>query len=180
MTENVLDTNNNKIDFHVYRIAREPDISGVRGKASYWRDGVLMPAGTDVIGLEQLNEMVCSFGDQSSGMHSMSGRVAIDYMRMDTTGAYAPVPEVDLPGDANGDGMVNVEDAATLAANWQRTGDALWEHGDFNGDNNVDDTDATILAANWQTGAAASVPEPTTFIGLLVIGLALLASRRKR
>lgn len=72
-------------------------------------------------------------------------------------------------GDANGDGKVNADDAAMLAANWLKTGNATWRDGDFNGDRNVDDIDATILAANWQTAApeSASVPEPSTIVVLL-------------
>ena len=54
--------------------------------------------------------------------------------------------------------------------------------GDFNGDQVVDDIDATLLASNWQTTAAgASVPEPSTLVGLLGLCLAgLLALRRQK
>ena len=62
-----------------------------------------------------------------------------------------------LPGDANGDGRVDADDAAVLAANRQNT-NAAWEDGDFNGDGLVDDADATILAANWQFGVPIVVP----------------------
>ena len=54
--------------------------------------------------------------------------------------------------------------------------------GDFNGDGKVDGSDVTILAGNWQAGvntATASVPEPSTIIGLLVLALAGFLIRRK-
>ena len=74
-----------------------------------------------------------------------------------------------LPGDANGDGVVDEADAVILAANWQTDGGATWADGDFNGDDAVDDYDATLLAANWRktSSGTASVPEPTA--GLMIL-----------
>ncbi len=87
-----------------------------------------------------------------------------------------------MPGDANADGVVDDEDAAILAANWQTQSGADWGDGDFNGDGAVDDIDATILASNWQsTAASASVPEPGTITLLLsIIGSILLVYCRQR
>ena len=79
------------------------------------------------------------------------------------------------PGDANGDGYVNSDDASILAQHWLQISGATWADGDFNGDGAVNDRDATLLAANWQgTAAEASVPEPSTLVLLSVGGLALL------
>ena len=89
--------------------------------------------------------------------------------------------QVDLPGDANGDGKVNDAYATLLSTNWQIQGTATWAMGDFNGDGNVDDSDATLLATNWQAGvsAAAAVPEPG--ISVLLIGvLAMLGIFHRR
>ena len=85
-----------------------------------------------------------------------------------------------LPGDANGDGVVNAADATMLAANWQTASGATWAMGDFNDDGAVDDADATILAANWQTGASASVPEPSTGLMILVGILSCLGIVRRK
>ncbi len=84
-----------------------------------------------------------------------------------------------IPGDANGDGVVDGDDAATLAANWL-AGDATWAMGDFNNDGLVNELDATLLAANWQTGSAtnASVPEPTCLV-LLGLGMLCLGFLRR-
>jgi sialidase-1 len=87
-----------------------------------------------------------------------------------------------FPGDADGDGRVDADDAAVLAANWQATETATWAMGDFNGDRKVDNADATILAANWQRGVAASgaVPEPAAAVLLLPLVLRFLFVRRGR
>ncbi|NLE37885.1 MAG: hypothetical protein GX621_07660 [Pirellulaceae bacterium] len=53
-----------------------------------------------------------------------------------------------LPGDANGDGVVDGEDAKILASNWGRSG-MNWANGDFNKDGTVNAIDAAILAANF-------------------------------
>ncbi len=85
-----------------------------------------------------------------------------------------------LPGDTNGDGRVDEEDAATLAANWGQSGG--WAEGDFNGDGVVDAADASILAANWGDSASETnaVPEPgaVTMILLGALGLLLVPRRR--
>ena len=90
-----------------------------------------------------------------------------------------------VAGDANGDGKVDGSDVTILAGNWQKgVNDGLvasWEEGDFNGDGKVDGSDVTILAGNWQYGvdsAAASVPEPSTFVLLLGVLASLAVIRR--
>ena len=85
----------------------------------------------------------------------------------------------DLPGDTNDDGIVDAEDAATLAENWL-AGNASWAMGDFNHDGLVNDIDATLLAANWQssTTAGASVPEPSCLVLLGAVFMAFGVFRR--
>jgi hypothetical protein len=99
-------------------------------------------------------------------------------------------------GDSNLDGQVDVTDLGNLATNWQTS--APWTGGDFDYSGFVDVTDLGMLATNWQAGVGSplgrqsfqdalaavglgnvSVPEPTTF-GLMSIGLAAAASRRRR
>ncbi|NLE37455.1 MAG: cadherin-like domain-containing protein, partial [Pirellulaceae bacterium] len=59
-----------------------------------------------------------------------------------------------LPGDANGDGTVDADDATILAANWGATHVTL--AGDANRDGVVDGQDARILAATWGKAAGAN------------------------
>lgn len=87
-----------------------------------------------------------------------------------------------LPGDADGNGIVDQADAAVLAENWGETNGMSWADGDFNEDGAVSAADASILAANWgqslwPAGEAASTPEPAIF-SLFVGAVATLAARR--
>jgi hypothetical protein len=66
-----------------------------------------------------------------------------------------PVEVVRIPGDANGDNMVDVGDLGILAANYGGSGKD-WEHGDFNGDSLVDVGDLGILAANYGTNSSSA------------------------
>jgi hypothetical protein len=79
-----------------------------------------------------------------------------------------------MPGDINGDGLVDVADYNIWAANVGKTG-ATWSQGDLNGDGLVDVADYNIWAAN--VGKTAGTPEPVTMTLLAIGGLALL--RRK-
>ncbi|MBN1911738.1 MAG: hypothetical protein JW818_18500 [Pirellulales bacterium] len=99
----------------------------------------------------------------------------------DNTTVTDGVPSV--PGDTNGDGNVNSQDARKLAQNWLKQipgGGATV--GDFNGDGWIDDLDASILAANW-TGDAlegSAVPEPWTGTLLASLVFTLAAFRAVR
>ena len=123
------------------------------------------------------------------------GGIDATYVRLDFTGAtnsdWIVLSEVQFitdtietswtPGDANKDGKVDGSDVTILAGNWQTLTGATWDMGDFNGDGKVDGSDVTILAGNWQSGvttAAASVPEPSTFVLLLATIVSLLIWKR--
>jgi hypothetical protein len=80
-----------------------------------------------------------------------------------------------IPGDINGDGLVDVADYNIWAANVGRTG-ATWAQGDLNGDGLVDVADYNIWAAN--VGKTAATPEPISMI-ILAIGGGLVALKRR-
>ena len=87
-----------------------------------------------------------------------------------------------VPGDANGDGVVDVADLGVVGANFGST-NATLENGDFTGDGNVDVADLGILGANWTasqtTGnASALVPEPAT-LSLLAVSVLVVGRRRR-
>ena len=59
------------------------------------------------------------------------------------------------PGDANGDGRVDVNDLTIVLTNFGQTG-MTWSQGDFNGDRKVDVNDLTILLTNFGSVASSS------------------------
>ncbi len=108
----------------------------------------------------------------------------IDNVRITTT--WAEINPLH-PGDANGDGMVNLADLQILGDNWQST-IATWAEADFTGDGNVNLADLQILGDNWGYGvssdlsfdqalAGGAIPEPTC-ICLFGLAGALLRGRR--
>jgi hypothetical protein len=90
-----------------------------------------------------------------------------------------------LPGDADLDGQVDIDDLTIVLANYNQTG-MNWSQGDFNGDGNVDINDLTIVLANYNTNSGTAglkaVPEPSCLVllGVVIIGLLGYAWRRKR
>jgi hypothetical protein len=89
-----------------------------------------------------------------------------------------------VPGDTNGDGVVNETDATTVADNWGRTDVTGPSEGDFNGDHAVNAADASIMAANWHYGVSeatgSAVPEPSLVALLGLTVLAMFTRRRGR
>ena len=67
-----------------------------------------------------------------------------------------------MPGDANVDGKVDINDLTIVLAHYNQRAD--WSEGDFIGDGTVDINDLTIVLAHYgQTAAGAgisTVPEP--------------------
>jgi hypothetical protein len=99
-------------------------------------------------------------------------------------------------GDANLDGVVDFNDLAKLAQNYNASSGKTWFDGDFNYDGSVDFLDLALMAQNYNqpvpsdpalaspafdadlARAFASVPEPGTLCGL-GMGWLVLASRRR-
>ena len=91
-----------------------------------------------------------------------------------------------MPGDANGDNKVDINDLTITLTNYGKTG-MRWESGDFNGDGKVDINDLTIVLTNYNRTAAAGlapVPEPGALwlsaagaVALLAYAIALWCGR---
>jgi hypothetical protein len=125
---------------------------------------------TDYLGLNLLPEnrdyLASFFTSEAFPDFGYSPLLTIDFTPADLT---------NIPGDANGDGVVNVGDLGILAGNYGMLEGATWAMGDFNGDGKVNVGDLGILAGNYGFGAAesASVPEPMTLTLLTFGGLFL-------
>jgi hypothetical protein len=55
-----------------------------------------------------------------------------------------------LPGDANGNDVVNDADLSLLLTSWPGAGPFTWQQGDFTGDTVVNDSDLSWLLAFWE------------------------------
>jgi hypothetical protein len=96
-----------------------------------------------------------------------------------------------LFGDADLNGVVDVNDLNLLALDWQTN--ANWSGGDFDHNGFVDASDLGLLALNWQSNAGSSladalaamglpslsVPEPCVFLLLLPLSGFRLRRRQR-
>ena len=108
----------------------------------------------------------------------VSGQYAV---QLDSAGGGV---ETVLPGDANFDGNVNVNDLTVVLTNFGRTSGTSWGTGDFNGDGTVDVNDLTIVLSHFgqsvgvSGGTAAAVPEPASLALLIGCGFGTLGIAR--
>ena len=102
----------------------------------------------------------------SAGRHLSAGDLTCDgtFASFTATAAlngytYAIANVAPLPGDANGDGRVDVNDLTIVLTNFGQTG-MTWSQGEFTGGGTVDINDLTIVLANHGRTAAASAASP--------------------
>ena len=94
-------------------------------------------------------------GSWMTGLNRGMRAVEFSYLA-DDGGPVLSLGYSQIPGDVNSDGVVNVDDAAILAANWLADVGGDWRKGDINTDGVVNDLDATLLATNWQMVAGGA------------------------
>ena len=97
----------------------------------------------------------------------------------------ATILRTQLPGDANLDGKVDINDLTIVLAHYNQTG-MTWIQGEFTGDGTVDINDLTIVLAHYNqslassAGSLASVPEPSTAVLLVALLMGAVLSLRRR
>jgi hypothetical protein len=119
------------------------------------------------------------------GTSGYAGQIAAGeyYVQLDANGGGV---ETLLPGDANGDGKVDINDLTIVLAHYDQSGTG-WAQGEFTGDGKVDINDLTIVLAHYNqsfgssAGGMSAVPEPGALAALAAGLLGFLAyAWRKR
>ncbi len=141
----------------------------------YSGTGAWPAQGTDIVNpnygiLIRTGNNFQTFYTKENTVGALHPQIVLDYEPFD--------PNTSIPGDANGDGVVDVADLGILGANFGQSGLTVSE-GDFNGDGIGDVADLGIIGANWTAGSAAAfVPEPATLSPLAMS--VLIIGRRRR
>ena len=110
----------------------------------------------------------------------LNGDGEVDYDDVKILQEFSPFPN----GDANMNGVVNIDDLRALAAHWMQSGQT-WTDGDFTGDNLVDQADLDIMQDNWSPGPL-TFPEALVLVGLpepstpVVVALSAFVLLRRR
>jgi uncharacterized protein (DUF2141 family) len=132
-------------------------------------------------------------------VNASGGQTTQFFSSVNSTGNATPITgltfqsgtiSVALPGDANLDGKVDINDLTAVLTNYGETAGATWNAGDFNGDGKVDINDLTAVLTNYghSLGASAgginTVPEPSSILALAtvapLVGWRLMRRRRHR
>jgi probable HAF family extracellular repeat protein len=145
---------------------------------------------TSAAGMQDLNSMISPAAGwtlQYAQAVSSNGYIAgYGVNSAGATDAYLLTPA--LPGDANLDGKVDINDLTIVLAHYNQSG-TTWAGGEFTGDGTVDINDLTIVLAHYNdtagscgAGSPAAVPEPgaLALLAAALAGVAALASCARR
>ncbi|MBA3484296.1 MAG: PEP-CTERM sorting domain-containing protein [Pirellulales bacterium] len=87
-----------------------------------------------------------------------------------------------LPGDFDGNGMVDAADLASWRAGFGKVGGASHSQGDADADLDVDGADFLVWQrqlGSFAAGESSSIPEPTTGF-MLLLGMAAISFPRRK
>jgi hypothetical protein len=99
-------------------------------------------------------------------------------------GLFVATADLPLPGDANGDGVVDNADLAIVVANYGTTSGATVTQGDLDGNGRVNLRDVLVVKSHFgetlsAAPPAAAIPEPATWISALVALIAICIGMRR-
>ncbi len=170
-------------DAEVFSIFDTP-YEGVVGENGtvIFEDSVLVNAGDDV-------EWRLAFTDRTN---VVTGLPATLSTRLGSVSLSASIVASDrIPGDADGDGDVDLLDLDILGSNWGDMVSGGFDDADFNEDGVVGLLDLDLLGSNWGLGSSAdssfeaalaasglSVPEPTSAMLLAFASVSVFHRRR--
>ena len=138
----------------------------------------------DVCDVSDLDELLNNLGGPNPTFDLDSSDPNINLGDRDAWLSLAGDENIGRPyvtGDTDLDGDVDAGDLNNLGVAWLSMDNPGWGNGDFNGDDMVNAGDLNDLGRNWQQGVAAplasSVPEPTTYMPLIMMLVLLTFSR---
>ncbi len=151
--------------------------------AFVYNNGTMTDLNTQIIGPNPFNELNVAYGISPNGEYIVGDGTTLASGSNDYTHGFLLTPAI--PGDANGDGRVDINDLTIVLAHYGQTGQS-WADGEFTGDGTVDINDLTIVLAHYNQSTASSagnpsaVPEPAGLVLLVCGGLAALAAALRR
>ena len=132
------------------------ETSGAQAALVY-SNGTMTDLNTQIIGPNPFSELSVAYGISPNGEYIVGdATVGSGPFGGDTQGFLLTAA---IPGDANGDGRVDINDLTIVLAHYGQTGQS-WADGEFTGDGTVDINDLTIVLAHYNQSTASSAGNP--------------------
>jgi probable HAF family extracellular repeat protein len=149
--------------------------------AFVYSNGTMTDLNSLIIGPNPFSELQVAYGISSNGEYIVGDGTT------STGNTHGFLLTAAIPGDAIGDGTVDINDLTIVLTHYGQTGQT-WSDGEFTGSGTVDINDLTIVLAHYGdsvgagAGSLSAVPEPGGLVLLAASGFfgLLACARRKR